>query len=157
MLQIRSLHREKINQERALRQFLLDNKLTRSLARRVKICVQKSLVTRKLYENESHFLARLPNDLRAEVHAQIRIPILTVNRFMLDFYRSFPRAMVKLCYKACDTLSLIVGDRCFYAGDTALHMYFVVRGCMEYIHLMSLTQGLQSIFESIRQEEVSHI
>jgi len=138
MTRIQVLASQQASQQSALRRYLADNGISTSLAVRVQRNAQHAMCERKKQAPESsiELLQLVSEPLRAELHWEVRAPILTSHPFFASYKEVNPAGVRKTCHSAVSLLPVSHGDIIFSDLETSTcpRMFFVAGdGVLQYV------------------------
>lgn len=133
-----------------LRQYLVHNSISKSLAMRVQSNVFHALTEaqRNTPEESVELLSLVSHPLRIELHYEVNAPLLTGHPFFLNFDDSYRPALQQICHNCVSRAALEVGDILFSGGEMTEipFMYFLETGKATYLkgsasHVKNLNPG----------------
>jgi len=134
--QIQLISNQQSSQNAALRRYLHDHKISRSLSLRVENNAQFVLADMKRSAPESsvELLKLISEPLLVELHFEVNFSVLSHHPFFALYHEIYPSGVRKLCHNAVSVLSLSRADILFSEGEVVSNprMFFPDSGDMEY-------------------------
>jgi len=119
-----------------LRWYLSDNGISLPLAARVQRNAQHTLQAskRNVVEMDPALLSLISQPLQAELHFEVRFPILKTHPFFRLYLEIYGSGMRKICHLATSIVPISFGDVVFndFEAPVRPSMFFVVRGAFTY-------------------------
>jgi len=149
MMQLQSLREEQVWTQRAVCSYLMFNKISVRLSVRIKKYIDwKQRMARSLGDAD-RVLDMLPSMLQAEVHTEVRGPVLKTHAFFAALGDAYPKPFRVLCYEALKPMSPAPQELIFAPQFDCVEMYFIVSGVCRYtpMTLQQLKINNQSGFD----------
>lgn len=122
-----------------LRAYLSQNRVSQRLVVRVQRNARHIVTRRQRYvlEVDVELLQLISAPLRAELHYEIRSPIISVHPFFFRYQDCCPSGMRHICENAIAAMPLSPGDVFFSCGESPSDpaMYFLTDGTLKYEQL----------------------
>lgn len=144
-LQLQSLKDERNRQQRSIRVYLMQNKISRELAMRVKRYVEWRLNFLNNQETDLETLKMLPPALVMELLYEVRGQSAVSHDFMRALERNFIQCFKRLCYEALVSMAQAPGELIFGPSEECKSMYFIIRGRLQYTpRVVNKARGVNS-------------
>jgi len=129
MRQIQDLHAEQTFQQRCVRSYLNENKISSTLSVKVKKYIDFQQRREQHRKHNEEVLLSLPTKLLAELHEEVRSRVLKPHP-LFEILSS--RALRRICHEAMDEVMCMTGEFVFNEGDECHQMYFIASGYLRY-------------------------
>jgi len=149
MTRIQVLAGNEAAQNRELHYYLADNNISTSLSVRVTRNAQHAVAERKKQAPESSIalLQIVSEPLRAELHFEIRAPVLTAHPFFECYQEVNAVGVREVCHLAVSPLPVSFGDIIFSELETPVcpRMFFMTGdGSLQYLRELTSQEGSQN-------------
>lgn len=128
MMELQHLSEDRKFQDREVRSFLVDHRISSSLSVRVRKYVEWKQKLQKKQHDEVKIAGILPEQLLMDLQDEIRTPLFVHHPFFSLFRDIYPRLSRRLSHTALQVLSPAPGELMFAAQETCFRMYFILEG-----------------------------
>jgi len=132
MMQIQALHKEKTYQIRAVRTYITLNRISPSLAMRMKKYVEWKQTLRDQDECKAEVLKLLPKEMLMDMDDEVRRPVLSNNEFLAAFLVIYPRLTRRIVHVCMMDIATLPGQLIFSFQEKCYRMLFITSGEVQY-------------------------